>query len=153
MIEAKPGLAQILFPMSLAESSEYLKREYGLTDSVEKITEDTIEILKDFYLYEAIPKKGIIEFLEKMKGLNIPMGIATSGDRRILDTVLVRIGLTVCYITGTVWFMVVYAQNTGPVGLWMALLWCVVPFIVPDLAKLGLALWLSQRLEKITRSL
>ena len=85
--------------------------------------------------------------------MNIPMGIATSGDRRILDTVLVRIGLTVCYITGTVWFMVVYAQNTGPVGLCMALLWCVVPFIVPDLAKLGLALWLSQRLEKITRSL
>lgn len=63
------------------------------------------------------------------------------------------VGLLVCYIAGTVWFMVVYAQSSGPVGLWTALLWCVIPFVIPDLVKLGLALWLSQRLEKITRSL
>jgi len=69
------------------------------------------------------------------------------------QAVSMLIGLVVCYIAGTAWFMVVYAQNTGPVGFWTALLWCVVPFVVPDLAKLGLALWLSQRLEKITRSM
>lgn len=62
-------------------------------------------------------------------------------------------GLSVCYIAGTAWFMIVYAQNTGTIGLWTALLWCVIPFIIPDLAKLGLALWFSQRLEKITRSM
>lgn len=62
-------------------------------------------------------------------------------------------GLLVCYIAGTVWFMVVYAQSSGPVGVWTALLWCVIPFVIPDLVKLGLALWLSQRLEKITRSM
>lgn len=62
-------------------------------------------------------------------------------------------GLIVCYIAGTAWFMVVYAQNNGPVGLWTALLWCVVPFLIPDMVKLGLALWLSHRLEKITRSM
>ena len=61
-------------------------------------------------------------------------------------------GLIVCYIAGTAWFMVVYARNTGPIGLWSALLWCVIPFIIPDLLKLGLALWLSQRLKKITKS-
>lgn len=66
------------------------------------------------------------------------------------QAVSMLIGLLVCYIAGTVWFMVVYAQNTGPVGLWTALLWCVIPFIIPDLVKLGLALWLSKRLEKIT---
>lgn len=69
------------------------------------------------------------------------------------QAVSMLVGLVVCYIAGTAWFMVVYAQNTGPVGLWTALLWCVIPFIIPDLAKLGLALWLSQRLEKITRSM
>ena len=61
-------------------------------------------------------------------------------------------GLIVCYIAGTAWFMVVYARNTGPIGIWSALLWCVIPFIIPDLLKLGLALWLSQRLKKITKS-
>ena len=61
-------------------------------------------------------------------------------------------GLIVCYIVGTAWFMVVYARNTGPIGIWSALLWCVIPFIIPDFLKLGLALWLSQRLKKITKS-
>lgn len=61
-------------------------------------------------------------------------------------------GLIVCYIAGTAWFMVVYARNTGSIGIWTALLWCVIPFIIPDLLKLGLALWLSQRLKKITKS-
>ena len=61
-------------------------------------------------------------------------------------------GLIVCYIVGTAWFMVVYARNTGPIGIWSALLWCVIPFIIPDLLKLGLALWISQRLKKITKA-
>lgn len=69
------------------------------------------------------------------------------------QAVSMLVGLVVCYIAGTTWFMIVYAQNTGPVGLWTALLWCVIPFIIPDLVKLSLALWLSQRLEKITRSM
>lgn len=62
-------------------------------------------------------------------------------------------GLIVCYTMGTAWFMVVYARTIGEVGLWAALGWCVIPFIIPDLAKLGLALWLSQRLRKITRTM
>lgn len=69
------------------------------------------------------------------------------------QAVSMLVGLLVCYIAGTAWFIVVYAQSSGPVGLWTALLWCVIPFVIPDLVKLGLALWLSQRLEKITMSL
>lgn len=75
------------------------------------------------------------------------------GKKMWVQAVSMLAGLIVCYITGTAWFMFVYAHNTGPVGLWTALGWCVFPFIIPDLLKLGLALWLSQRLKKITRSL
>ena len=98
-IEAKPGLAKILFPMSLDESSEYLKNEYDLPDLVEQITEDTIKILNDFYRYEAVPKPGVLEFVKKMQSRNIPMAIATSGDRRILDTALERLGVFDCFTT------------------------------------------------------
>lgn len=93
-IEAKPGLAKILFPMSLDESSEYLKEAYSLSDSVEKITNDTVKILSDFYRYEATPKIGAVEFIKYMQNRNIPMAIATSGDRRILDTALERLGIS-----------------------------------------------------------
>lgn len=58
------------------------------------------------------------------------------------------LGLIVLYAFGTVWFMAVYAKNTGAVGLATVLGWCVIPFIIPDLIKIALALLLSKRLGK-----
>lgn len=63
------------------------------------------------------------------------------------------VGLLICYATGTAWFMVVYAHTAGAVGLWVALCWCVFPFVIPDLLKLALVLWFTQRLNKITRTM
>lgn len=62
------------------------------------------------------------------------------------------IGLIVCYAFGTCWFMFVYAKNVGPVGLVSALTWCVIPFIIPDIIKLALALTLADRLKGVLRS-
>lgn len=56
------------------------------------------------------------------------------------------LGLAVCYGFGTAWFMVVYARANGAIGLWTALGWCVFPYIIPDLAKIALALAISRRL-------
>lgn len=60
-------------------------------------------------------------------------------------------GLIVCYAFGTVWFMYVYAKNMGAVGLATVLGWCVIPFIVPDLVKIALALMLSKRLAGVIK--
>jgi biotin transport system substrate-specific component len=57
-------------------------------------------------------------------------------------------GLLVCYLFGTVWFMIVYARNVGAVGLGTVLGWCVIPFIIPDLIKIALAFVLSSRLRR-----
>ena len=57
------------------------------------------------------------------------------------------LGLIICYVFGTAWFMAVYAENAGTVGLMTVLGWCVFPFIVPDLIKIALALALSGRLR------
>ncbi len=56
------------------------------------------------------------------------------------------LGLLVCYALGTVWFMVVYARSKGAVEVGTVLSWCVIPFIIPDLIKLSLALLLSRRI-------
>ena len=56
------------------------------------------------------------------------------------------LGLLACYALGTAWFLAVYARTTGPVGLGAALGMCVLPFVLPDLVKLALALALSRRL-------
>ena len=61
------------------------------------------------------------------------------------------IGLLICYAFGTIWFMLVYAKNVGEIGLWTALGWCVFPFIIPDLVKIGLALLICRRLAKVIK--
>lgn len=61
------------------------------------------------------------------------------------------LGLAVCYAFGTAWFMLVYARQSGAVGLGTALGWCVVPFILPDLVKLALAWGLGATLKRHVR--
>ncbi|MGN0242662.1 MAG: biotin transporter BioY [Lachnospiraceae bacterium] len=62
------------------------------------------------------------------------------------------LALLVCYAFGTIWFMAVYAKNTGAVGLWTALGWCVFPFIIPDMVKIALALLISRRLSAVIKT-
>ena len=69
------------------------------------------------------------------------------GKRVWVEIIATLIGLAVCYAFGTAWFMLVYARANGPVGILTVLTWCVVPFIIPDLVKLGLALTLARRLS------
>lgn len=61
------------------------------------------------------------------------------------------VGLLVCYFVGTIWFMEVYAKANGAVSLMTVLGWCVFPFVIPDLAKIALALLLSKRLYRFVQ--
>lgn len=61
------------------------------------------------------------------------------------------LGLIACYALGTVWFMYVYAQKTGPIGLMTTLGWCVFPFILPDCIKLALAILIEKRVGKYVK--
>lgn len=70
------------------------------------------------------------------------------GRKPVVQIVSMLIGLLVCYAFGTAWFMVVYARNTGAVGLATVLGWCVIPFIIPDLVKIALAYLISTRVRK-----
>ena len=73
------------------------------------------------------------------------------GKRKWALLVQMLIGLFVCYAFGTGWFMLVYANKTGEIGLITALTWCVIPYIIPDLIKIALALLLSGRLKKVCK--
>lgn len=58
------------------------------------------------------------------------------------------LGLVVCYAFGTVWFTVVYTQKVAAIGFAGALGMCVIPYIIPDLIKIALALLLTKVLSK-----
>lgn len=61
------------------------------------------------------------------------------------------LGLIICYAFGTAWFMVVYAKNNNPIGLTAVLGMCVIPFIIPDLIKIALALFLTKPLRRVIK--
>lgn len=60
------------------------------------------------------------------------------------------LGLVACYAFGTVWFIYVYGQADGAAGVTVALSWCVFPYIIPDLCKIALAIFLDRRLARQT---
>ena len=58
----------------------------------------------------------------------------------------------VMYVTGVIWFMTVYAAQTGPVALGTVMGWCVLPFIIPDIVKLITAVVIGERARKLVKS-
>lgn len=59
------------------------------------------------------------------------------------------IATLICYALGSVWFYIVYAQKVGDVGFWGVVSTCVLPFLVPDVAKIVLATILTKKIRKI----
>lgn len=58
-------------------------------------------------------------------------------------------GILACYAFGTAWFLRVYTVRTGPVGVGAALGLCVLPYLIPDAAKIALAALLTVRLRPL----
>ncbi len=78
--------------------------------------------------------------------------LMTSQARRIIFGLLnALIFEIITYTVGVIWFMNVYAAQTGPVGISVVLGWCVIPFIIPDLIKIAAALVISSRAQGFVR--
>ena len=121
-------------------------------------------------VYVLLGAVGIPVFAEFTSGIGILLGntggyivgfifmglvywliVGILGKKQWVEIFAMVMGIVVLYSFGTVWFMIVYARSNGAVGLAMVLSWCVIPFIVPDLIKLGLALTLARRLSPVLR--
>ena len=78
--------------------------------------------------------------MTKLLGEKLPVRIAA-----------LVLGLAVCYAFGTAWFMYLYTKANGAVTLGTVLSWCVIPFVIPDLVKLALAVVISLRLKPVIK--
>ena len=65
--------------------------------------------------------------------------------QRLLAMVL---GLAACYAFGSFWFYRFYLTEGTAMGISLVLLKCVVPYLLPDAVKLGLAFLLAGRLKR-----
>ena len=73
------------------------------------------------------------------------------GDRLWLLGVGMVVGMIVCYLFGTAWYMFVYTRAEGSLSVLTALSWCVFPFLIPDAVKIALALALTARLRRYVK--
>ena len=67
------------------------------------------------------------------------------GKKLLVQIIALVTGLLVCYAFGTAWFMYIYMRDTGDVGLMTVLSWCVFPYIIPDAAKMAVAVLISRK--------
>nr|MDD6335188.1 HAD family phosphatase [bacterium] len=84
-------LSAILFPMTLEQSSAYLKKRYALPQGLSGIQSGILEVVSDFYRREVMLKNGVGDFLYKLSRKRIPMAIVTAGDHALLEQALDRL--------------------------------------------------------------
>ncbi len=61
------------------------------------------------------------------------------------------LGLMVCYALGTIWYMLVYARGVEDIGWVTTISVCVLPFVIPDMIKIILALLVSKSVKRIIK--
>ncbi|MDD3212516.1 MAG: biotin transporter BioY [Eubacteriales bacterium] len=70
------------------------------------------------------------------------------GEKPWVRMVGMLLALVSCYVFGTAWFMILYTHTTGPIALSTALGWCVIPFLLPEVAKTALAFFMVHAIPK-----
>lgn len=61
------------------------------------------------------------------------------------------VGLMVCYLFGTLWYVTVYLKELSFSAIGSAFIVCVLPFIIPDLIKLLVAVSLDRKIPESFR--
>ena len=76
---------------------------------------------------------------------------ALFGSKKWVLPVSMVVGLIACYAFGTAWFMVVYTSSKGAITLGAVLGMCVIPYIIPDVIKIAVALLLTNILKRFVK--
>ncbi len=77
--------------------------------------------------------------------------MTTTPRRMLFGIVNSLIFEVVLYTVGVIWFMTVYAAKTGPIGLGAVMEMCVIPFIIPDIVKLIVAVLIGERAGRVVK--
>jgi len=68
--------------------------------------------------------------------------------RKIINLIASFMGLIVCYIFGTLWYILLFIKNGDTISFTGALTICVLPFIIPDILKIVLSVVISEKINK-----
>lgn len=79
--------------MSLPQSCQYLKEQYGLDFTPDHLKDHICKIVHDYYMNEVEPKENVAELLSQISDRNIPMIIVTANERYLVEECLKKYNL------------------------------------------------------------
>ena len=83
----------------------------------------------------------------------IGVSVHIFGKKTGVLTLSMILSLVLCYTVGTLWFVGISGISGNESGIIGVLSVCVLPYVIPDLAKIALAVYLCRRSQKFTDSL
>ena len=79
--------------LTFNQTAEYFKKRFNLSDSIDEITDTWHNMAYSFYSSKVKLKPGVISFLNKLKSLDIKIGLATSNSIPLLEATLKNNGI------------------------------------------------------------
>lgn len=68
--------------------------------------------------------------------------------KKLINLIASFMGLIVCYIFGTLWYILLFIKNGEAINFISAFTICVLPFIIPDILKIVLSVVISEKINK-----
>lgn len=93
-ITPRRGLREEMLPLTLLQSAEYFRREYGINMSDDEMLCSFNELLFGYYSEEAPLKPYVREFLEKLRTKGVKMCVATATERSLVEAALKRLDIS-----------------------------------------------------------
>lgn len=92
-IQPRADFADAMKALTTREGCAYCKEQYGLTESVQELIDECWGRVSDFYIHEARPMPGVIDFLQRMKQRGVRLFLATATERAYANLALEATGL------------------------------------------------------------
>ena len=90
----KEGLDNALKEMSISQGLEYIKKEYNVKLSNEKMSTLLDKFMEDYYKFEVDLKPHVRLFLELLRAKGIKMCIATATERKLIENAFDRLKIS-----------------------------------------------------------
>lgn len=89
-IMPRPDLKAVFNRLTIAQSADYYRREYGILDSTEQIVSEINHMIEHYYFEEVLPREGVEELLKTLSERGVRMCVATATDRYLTEAALKR---------------------------------------------------------------
>lgn len=88
-----PGVIDVLKPLTVQQTVEYLEKELGIHVSVTEMSARMCKIMQAHYEQDVEIKPGVTDFLQALRARGVKMCVASSSPQYLVETCLAKLSL------------------------------------------------------------